>query len=273
MSNRADRNRNSRQSTSPTIRRICRLRTRYHRETSGFFFVEGVRFVVQALDCGAAIERLITCRKLLKNPLGQKIARTKKREGMQVERVSVDEYLSITTSSEPQGIGAIVRQHWTALDQLEPNSGLCRVALHSVRSPGNLGTIIRTCDAVGAAGLILVGSQVDPFGPAIVRASMGSLFNIRLTRTSPNVFQDWIDRTDAHVIGTSPTAVKRFDLSDYRRPTILFLGDERKGLGEQELEFCEEVVHIPMVGNADSLNLGVAASLMLYEVFRQQHPE
>ena len=222
----------------------------------------------QALDGRAHIRELVVARKLLLNPLGQKMARRLKQKGVPCRSVPGDSFLEISYAPEPQGIGAIVRQRWIPLSEARPRDGLCWVALHEVRSPGNLGTILRTCDAVGAAGLILVGDRPDPYHPATVRASMGAIFHQRLVRTNHDGLGRWVARHGCTVVGTSPRADIRFDELGYSGPTVLFVGAERGGLSRREEELCDVIVRIPMVGHSDSLNLGVAASLMLYEVFR-----
>lgn len=198
------------------------------------------------------------------------MVRQLKRKGIPCRTVPREVFLEISDAPEPQGIGAIVRQRWVLISEARPWDGLCWVALHEVRSPGNLGTTIRTCDAVGAAGLILVGNKVDPYQPATVRASMGAIFHQRLVRTDHDGFRQWAERHGCVVVGTSPHADIRFDELDYRLPSVLFMGGERKGLSRREARLCDLTVRIPMVGHSDSLNLGVATSLMLYEVFRNR---
>jgi TrmH family RNA methyltransferase len=142
--------------------------------------------------------------------------------------------------------------------------------LETVRSPGNLGTILRTSEAVGASGLILIGDSVDPYDPATVRSTMGSLFSQRFVRTNRREFSQWRYRRHYTLVGTAPTAAMDYQAVDYHGPTVLLLGDERKGLSTELQALCDTVVRIPMVGETDSLNLSVAASLMLYEVFNQR---
>lgn len=149
---------------------------------------------------------------------------------------------------------------------------LCWLAAHSVRSPGNLGTIMRTAEAVSAAGIIMLGDNVDPFHPATVRASMGSIFSLTLVRTNFKSFASWASDNECFVVGTSPGAQLDFRLVAYPRRTIVFLGDERKGLSDEELAACSAVVSIPMVGDVDSLNVSIATGVMLYELLSQAHP-
>ena len=139
-----------------------------------------------------------------------------------------------------------------------------------MRSPGNLGTILRTGEAVGASGLILIGDGVDPYDPACVRATMGAVFGQRFVRATEGELTAWKRRTGARLIGTSPHAKSDYRAVAYPPGTILFMGGERQGLSAQMQSLCDENVHIPMVGAGDSLNLAVATAVMLYEVFGQR---
>lgn len=131
-------------------------------------------------------------------------------------------------------------------------------------------SILRTSEAVGGPGLILLGDAVDPYDPATVRASMGSLFSQRFVRTSVSEARRWKDRQPYMLVGTAPSGSIDYQAIDYRRPTVLLMGGERKGLSGDLQALCDTTVRIPMIGHTDSLNLSVAASLLLYEVFNQR---
>ncbi len=144
------------------------------------------------------------------------------------------------------------------------------MALDQVHSPGNLGTILRTGDAVGASGLILLGDSVDPYDPACVRATMGAIFAQRLVRATAQEFAAWKRRSGVRLVGTSPHAAHDYRGVSYPARTVLFMGGERKGLSEERQRLCDDLVRIPMVGRGDSLNLAIATGVLLYEVFNQQ---
>ena len=183
-------------------------------------------------------------------------------------------FLRLSRAEEPQWIGAVVRQRWDTLP-VAPSSpaatgGLCWVALDQVHSPGNLGTILRTGDAVGASGLILIGDSVDPYDPACVRATMGAIFAQRLVRATPQEFASWKQGNDFRLVGTSPHAAHDYRAVSYPAQTVLFMGGEKKGLSDEQQRLCDDLVRIPMVGRSDSLNLAVATGVLLYEVFNQR---
>lgn len=241
---------------------------RDHRDALGLHFVEGVRNVVQAVESGVDISTLIVSKTLLKVALARQIVRRKRRDGTPCVFVTPEQFRSVSCLQRASGIGAIVAQHWSRLHQVPVRDGLCWLAVTQVRSPGNLGSLLRTSEAVGGAGLIVIGQDVDPFDPGVIRGSMGAVFSQRLVRCGRKAFRHWIRRHRCQVVGVSPEASRPYHRVRYRRPTVLLLGEERRGLSRVQRELCQITVAIPMVGRVDSLNLAVAGSLMLYEVFR-----
>jgi len=144
------------------------------------------------------------------------------------------------------------------------------VALEAIRDPGNLGTIIRTADAVGANGVILIGSSCDPYSREAVRASMGSIFHVALVRLGLEGFLAWAGAWKGDVIGTYLSSQQDFRAAAYRAPTLLAMGSEGPGLSPKMAGACTRLVKIPMAGRLDSLNLAVATALMLYEIRRDR---
>jgi TrmH family RNA methyltransferase len=142
------------------------------------------------------------------------------------------------------------------------------IALEAVRDPGNLGTIIRTADAVGAAGVILVGDTVDPFSTEAVRATMGSIFAVPLARASLGEFAALAARWGGTIVGTHLAATADYRTVDYRTPVLLVMGGEQAGLTDAAAKTARTLVKIPMAGKADSLNLAVATAVMLFEIKR-----
>jgi TrmH family RNA methyltransferase len=252
-----------------TLDEIKRLQAdRAHRDARRMFFIEGVRNIVQAIENGFHVETLVSSEKLLIVPIARKLVRDRCRSGTPTLHVSPETFRQISTTHHASGIGAIVSQRWSPLHGASPRAGLCWVVLEAVRSEGNLGSLIRTSEAVGGAGFILVGSRIDPFDLAVVRASMGALFRQTFIRTSSPSLRNWLRRHRCRVVGASPDGAAELHRFDYPRPTILVLGEERQGLSPFLRGLCSDLVRIPMVGAADSLNLAVAGSLLLYEVFR-----
>jgi TrmH family RNA methyltransferase len=171
-------------------------------------------------------------------------------------------------------VAAILRQHTLVdLRDITPGDKPCWIVLSQVRTPGNFGTLLRTAAAIGAAGFILVGNTIDPFDPAVVRASMGAFFGQTLVRVGKvEELRQWTQRHHLLVVGASPDGTLAYNQIQYTRPTVLMLGEERRGLTTEQRAICQQLVRIPMVDGTDSLNLGVAGSLLMYEVLRSENP-
>jgi TrmH family RNA methyltransferase len=158
----------------------------------------------------------------------------------------------------------VFRQAFRALDQVRPETAACFVALHRVRDPGNLGTIVRTADAAGCGAVILVGECCDPYSVEAVRATMGSIFAVPLTRCSESEFAAWRARWPGSVVGTLLSAGTDYRAADYAKPALVLMGNEQQGLPPEMASLCDVNVKIPMRGRADSLNLAVATGIMIY---------
>lgn len=252
------------------LQSVRALGRRSERDRTQTFFAEGLRFVGQAVAQNAQIEAVLVVPKTLEHPFGLRLRRQLERRRVPIWEVTPELFLRLSRAEEAQWIGAVVRQRWDTPDRTAASEGLCWVALDEVHSPGNLGTILRTGDAVGASGLILIGDAVDPYDPACVRATMGAIFAQRLVRVSPSEFAAWKRQAGFHLVGTSPHAVQDYQAVSYPARTILLMGGERKGLSEDRQRLCDDLVRLPMVGQSDSLNLAVATGVFLYEVFSQR---
>jgi TrmH family RNA methyltransferase len=142
--------------------------------------------------------------------------------------------------------------------------------VESIDSPGNLGTIVRTAEATGVAGIFLIGADADPFDPAAVRASMGSLFSQKLMKCTAREFTDWTRSSRVSVIASSPAGLLDYRALRYRRPVVLLMGSEKHGLSEHLIEISDFTVRLPMLGSCDSINVAVATGVLLYEIFNQR---
>lgn len=255
---------------SASLSTLLTLRDRAARDRHQLFYAEGVRPLAEAGAARADLEVLFYCPSLLTNQFAHHTVRRLRKIGVPCSQLTAHEYQQISRSEEPQGVFLVARQNWTELCDATPDAGCCWLALDEIRTPGNLGTMIRSAEAFGAAGLMIIGDKVDPYDPTCVRASMGALFNIRLVRVKMTDFLAWKARRDCSLIGTSPhgTAV-HFDFPFGPRP-ILWMGGERQGLSLQQQAHCDGLVKIPMGGRSDSLNVAVAAGICLAEIFRQR---
>ena len=203
---------------------------------------------------------------ILQNPFGQKLARQIRHAGISILRLAPKLYAHLTLAAEPQGIGAVLRQRWHGLSQIDLARDQFWLAVESIDLPGNLGTMIRTVAAAGAAGIIFVGDSADPHDPACVRATMGSLFSLKLTRCTIEEFAGWARSNGVSVIGSSPKGLMDYRGFGCRWPAVLVIGSEREGMSEQLMDTCNVVVRIPMCGKSDSINAAVAAGILLFEI-------
>ncbi|HLJ53747.1 MAG TPA: RNA methyltransferase [Chthonomonadaceae bacterium] len=254
----------------PAVRRIRDLQTREGRERTGLFLIEGIKPLAEAVVEGARVETLVVAPAVLTNTLGHKLVKRLRIGGTPCLRLSPEVYHSVSQAEEPQGIAAVLRQRWERLDQVRPSRGLCWIAAEAVQSAGNLGTILRTSEAVGGSGVILIGDTVDPFNPATVRASMGSLFHQKIVRTTVEAFAAWKRRHQCLLVGTSASAETDYKALRYPSSLILLMGGEKRGVSPEVAAMCDAMVRIPMVGRTNSLNIAIAAGVLLYEVFDQR---
>jgi RNA methyltransferase, TrmH family len=251
--------------SNPKIKQVRALHQRKARQETGLFLVEGIRHVGEAVEAGAAVEAIYYAPELLKSEFASELVAAQASQGVACYATSPEIFDSLAEKENPQGILAIVHQPERSLFELDPRNFGWGVALVSPQDPGNLGSILRTVDAVGANGLILLDSSVDIYNPAAVRASMGTLFWYPVVQAAFADFQGWVNKNGYHVYGSSAHAENDYlQTRPYLKPRILLLGSEREGLTPAQQSICEDVVRLPMNGRATSLNLAVAAGVLLY---------
>jgi RNA methyltransferase, TrmH family len=259
--------------SNPQIKTIRKLRERKERQESGLFFIEGLRIVAEAISQQAQIEFLIVAPDLLSSDFGRELLKQETQKGSRILEVSADVFESLASKEGPQGLAAVLRQSIFPLEQVKLLNNDLWVALDAVADPGNLGTILRTLDAVGGQGVILLEQCTDPYDLTSVRASMGALFDLKIVKSSFEAFAAWKQNNEVALIGTSGAAQQDYHLTHYPQPFVLLMGSERHGLLEKHLRLCDAVVSIPMMGKSDSLNLAVSTAIVLYEVFNQRRDE
>lgn len=251
------------------IKLIRKLEQKKHRQETGLCFIEGLRTVGEAVQTGAQVEELVIAPELLVSDFGQSLLTHPAVQNLEHIEVSTEVFQKIAHKEGPQGIGAIIKQQWRVLEQVDIKPNDLWVALDAISDPGNLGTIMRTAEAVGCCGVILLGNSTDPYDPTAVKASMGALFSLVLIKSDWNSFQKWQVTRKINLIGTSDNAKMDYQSPTYQRPLILIMGSERHGLSEAMQSACDHMVFIPMKGRSDSLNLAVATAVVLYEIFTQ----
>ena len=260
------------QSTSnPTIKHIRALYSqRKYRDRSNLFVAEGLKFIINAIESGWKFDTLLYASSVRQQEQVLKVATTVHARGGSILEVSEKVLSTISQRENAQSVIAVFKQRISSLDSLEPKSSDLWIGLEKIRDPGNLGTIIRTTDAIGATGIILIDDSTDPFSKEAVRATMGSIFHIPIIRCSLPEFTAWLKSFSGQVIGTHLNSKTDFREVDYQDPCILLMGNEQAGLSSKLENLCDALVKIPQPGNADSLNLAVSTGIMLYEICRKR---
>lgn len=256
--------------SNESIKSIRKLRDRKYRAMSGLALIEGTKLVIDAIDQKAVIDKLLISDSFAGSEK-RSMVHTKIAE-LTTEKIIVSDHVfqNISTKENPQGIAAVIHQNWLPFETLKKQYCGIWVALWEIADPGNLGSIIRTVDAVNANGIILLENCTDPYDPSAIRGSMGAVFSNILVKSNRQEFIEWIESSDIALYGTSDSAKKYYRESNYPKDMILAMGSERQGLPDTILNVCKETVRIPMNGISDSLNLAVATGIVLYEILDQQ---
>ena len=254
---------------NPIVKDIKALMNKKAREETGSFIAEGLKLIIDALELGWTIRTLIYSKAAKGKPLVEKVAAKTVASGGLVLEVSEKVMASIVRRDNPQMVAGVFEQRWRPLADVKPQRGETYVALDRVRDPGNLGTIIRTADAVGASGVILVGDCTDPFAVETVRATMGSVFAMPVSRATVEEFIAWRKGAGVNVVATHLAGSVDYRTVDYaQKPVVVLMGNEQSGLPEELATKADTRVRIPQEGRADSLNLAIATAVMLYEARR-----
>lgn len=255
--------------TNPIVKDLRSLALKKFRDQQGVFLAEGLKLVIDALDLGWTIKTLVYSKAGKGNSLVEQIAAKTVAKGGDVLEVNEKIISAITRRDNPQMVVGVFEQKIQSLAAIRPEGNEVYVALDRVRDPGNLGTIIRTADAAGAKGIILIGDTTDPFSLETVRATMGSVFAMPLARATEAEFLSWRKGFSGLVVGTHlKGAVDYRTISYANRPVILLMGNEQQGLPDQLAATCDRLARIPQAGRADSLNLAIATGVMLFEIRR-----
>ena len=254
------------------VKRLRSLHERKYRRQTGLFLAEGTRTCTEAVTLGWRLHRLAFLDGRGGDRMVRPLLEALARDGGRALPMTESLLSRISGKDNPQIVLGAFEQRWQAKDAIMPDADSCWIALDRVRDPGNLGTIMRTADATGARGVILIGDCTDPYSVEAVRASMGAVFNVELAQMSQNDFLALASGWPGQVVGTALPASRDYRTADYGGPLMLVMGNEQAGLTPELMKACTQLVRMPMMGRSDSLNLAVATGLTLYEVLRQTHP-
>jgi len=252
------------------IARVRELRDRATRERDGVCFVEGIRQVLSAQEGGLQFEAVLVDFARLRSDVALDAVADMQRSGVLVAELSTRDFERISARDNPAGISAIVRWNPLALDELEVNGSGLYVLTDQISDAGNLGTLVRTADSLGVSAVI-THAGVDPAHPAALRASLGSAFLMPVASTSTmDEAMAWCVTHSITTVATSAKAERNVWDADLTGSVAIILGNEGRGLEADVIERCDTTVLIPMTGTATSLNVGVAAGIILYEAQRQR---
>jgi TrmH family RNA methyltransferase len=250
--------------SNPTVKAVRALHLRKERDETGLFVAEGLKNVIEGVDTGHAPKILLHGAEASDHPMMRKAIEATVAGRGQVIEVTQDILAKVSRRDNPQAVVGVFEQVFRPLEAIEPQAARCWVALHRVRDPGNLGTIVRTADAAGCGGVILVGECCDPYSVEAVRATMGSIFAVPLIKASEARFAAWRQTWPGSVVGTLLSAEVEHSQAVYAKPALILMGNEQQGLPPEMAALCDVNVKIPMRGRADSLNLSVATGVMIY---------
>jgi len=258
--------------SNPLIKRVRQLREKRHRREEGLFLAEGLRILTEARESGRLPHYLFYAKGSAGHALVQSLIADVEATGGEAIETVPDILSKLSGKDNPQSVVGVFTEFALSLEALDRSRADIWLVAERLRDPGNLGTILRTGDAVGAGGLILIGESVDPFSVEAVRASMGALFTVPIVQAGWDEFVAWLRSGPGQLVGLSLDTDRDYRATAYSAPTFLLTGNEAQGMPADYAAECDLLVKIPMLGKADSLNAAVATAVMAYEVLAQTKP-
>ena len=252
--------------SNPTVKFLRSLRDKKHRKREGKFLAEGLRLLTDARECGRLPDMLVMATGRDPHPLLEQLEADVAATGGEV--LEMDEALlaKVSGKDNPQAVCGVFAEFDTRLEGLDRSKAPIWLVAQALRDPGNLGTMLRTGDAVGAGGLILLDDCADPFSVEAVRASMGAVFTQAIAQARWEEFEPWLRASNGQLVAASLRDAQDYRAAPYQAPCFILVGNESRGLPEAYEDACDLRVTMPMRGRADSLNAAVAAAVLAYEV-------
>lgn len=258
--------------SNPTVKYLRSLRDKKHRKRAGQFLVEGLRLLEDARACGR-MPRTLVMAEGREHPLLAQLEAEVVAAGGEVIATTPDILSKITGKENAQAVAGVFDEWDTSLGRLDRSAAPIWLAAQALRDPGNLGTMLRTCDAVGAGGLVLIDDCADPFSAEAVRASMGAVFTVGLAQARWEEFLPWLRGGAGQLVAASLREAVPYRGAPYAAPCFILVGNESQGLPEEYELACDLRVTMPMKGRADSLNAAVAGAVLAYEVLAGLAPD
>lgn len=245
------------------IKRIIKLRKASQRKKIDSIIIEGKKEIELALSSNIKIFELYYCPEIIKK-FDLKI------DNQIIVEVSKEVFEKISYRDTPDGYLAIARPKFLEIDEVELSKNPLILVLENVEKPGNLGALLRTCDASGADLVILNKAQTDIYNPNVIRASRGTVFTSQIVALSIDKTKKFLEKNKIQILTATDKARKNYFEIDLRKPTAIVLGAEHDGLSKEWLEASFEKAKIPMKGKIDSLNVSVSGAVIIYEALRQR---
>lgn len=255
---------------NPKVKQVIHLRDRNDREKTQQFIIEGYRELLRATDAGWKVDLLYVCPELFLGSNERTLINRLASKGTEVFECSEPVFRKMSYRDRPDGLIAVAPQRHFGLSDIRLKPRPFFIVAEAIEKPGNLGTILRSSDAVGLDGLILCDRCTDIYNPNVVRASVGTLFTVPVMEAKSRETIDWLKKNQISILAATPSATEEFTQVDMTKPIAIAVGTEQLGLSEQWLKEADIKVRIPMNGVADSLNVAMATTLLLYEALRQR---
>ena len=252
--------------SNPTVKFLRSLRDKKHRRREGKFLAEGLRLLTDARETGKLPEMLVMAIGREAHPLLAELEAEVAAAGGEIVEMDEDILAKVTGKDNPQAVAGVFAELDTSLAALDRAAAPIWLVAQALRDPGNLGTMLRTGDAVGAGGLILIDDCADPFSVEAVRASMGAVFTQRIAQARWDEFEPWLRSGAGQLVAASLRDAQDYRGAPYQTPCFIMVGNESRGLPEAYEDACDLRVTMPMKGRADSLNAAVAGAVLAYEV-------
>jgi TrmH family RNA methyltransferase len=258
---------------NPKVLEAIKLMERKRRDETGLFLIEGVKEISSALNNGVKILRMFYCAELFRSDEEREIIKTVIKQETELIPVTPNVFRKMVYREGAFGVLAIAKQFNRKLKEIRLSPHPLLIIVESAEKPGNLGAILRSADAAGVDGVIVCGKGADIYNPNVVRASLGTLFTVPVTESTAEEAVRWLKEKGVKIIATTPNTDKSYFDADLSGACAIVMGSEHEGLSKTLLKAADMKVMIPMKGEVDSLNLSVAAAVILYEAVRQRRAD
>jgi TrmH family RNA methyltransferase len=255
---------------NPRIKAAAALRDRRDRERTGRFVIDGTREILRALAGGIAVEEVFVCEPLCRSDDCRAALEVAARRGVARTEVSERAFGKLAFGERAEGLVAVARTPSVTLSSLRLPPAPLVVVLEGVEKPGNLGAVLRSADGAGADALIVAGDGTDLFNPNAIRASVGTIFGVRVAAAPVAEVIRWLRDGGLRILAARVDGSRPYTGTDLRGGIAIVLGSEAEGLSDAWSGAGIEAISLPMLGIADSLNVSAAAAVLLYEARRQR---